>query len=153
MLDDGAPARAVAAQLAGEDRLVVTARGLLYGAALEAALKLQETSAISADGLSAADLRHGPIAIVSPGFPVLVLDGPGPAHADAVDLIADLRGRGARVWTIGVGDDADLPLPDVTEGLLPIVAVVRAQQLARELALAHGRDPDAPAGLRKVTAT
>jgi glucosamine--fructose-6-phosphate aminotransferase (isomerizing) len=153
VLADEAPARAVAAQLAGEDRLVVTARGLLYGAALEAALKLQETSAISADGLSAADLRHGPIAIVSPGFPVLVLDGPGPAHADAVDLIADLRGRGARVWTIAAGDDADLPLPDITEGLLPIVAVVRAQQLARALALAHGRDPDAPAGLRKVTAT
>jgi glucosamine--fructose-6-phosphate aminotransferase (isomerizing) len=152
LADDGPP-RAVAADLAGEDRLVVTARGLLYGAALEAALKLQETSAISADGLSAADLRHGPIAIVSPGFPVLVLDGPGPAHADAIDLIGDLRSRGARVWTIAPGTDADLPLPDVTEGLLPIVAVVRAQQLARELALAHGRDPDAPAGLRKVTAT
>lgn len=153
VLADAEPARVVAAELAGEDRLVVTARGLLYGAALEAALKLQETSAISADGLSAADLRHGPIAIVSRGFPVLVLDGPGPAHADAVDLIGDLRGRGARVWTIARSDDADLPLPDVTEGLLPIVAVVRAQQLARELALAHGRDPDAPAGLRKVTAT
>jgi glucosamine--fructose-6-phosphate aminotransferase (isomerizing) len=153
VLADPAPARAVATELAGEDRLVVTARGLLYGAALETALKLQETSAISADGLSAADLRHGPIAIVSPGFPVLVLDAPGPAHADATDLIDDLRGRGARVWTIGVGADADLPLPDLTEGLLPIVAVVRAQQLARELAMAHGRDPDAPAGLRKVTAT
>ena len=153
VLDDPQPARAVAAELAGEDRLVVTARGLLYGAALEAALKLQETSAISAEGLSAADLRHGPIAVVSEGFPVLVLDGPGPAHADAVDLIDDLRARGARVWTIARGAGADLPLPDVTEGLLPIVAVVRAQQLARELALAHGRDPDAPAGLRKVTAT
>lgn len=154
VLADDAPARAVAAELAGEDRLVVTARGLLYGAALEAALKLQETSAISADALSAADLRHGPIAVVSAGFPVLVLDGPGPAHADVVDLIADLRGRGARVWTIASGaTDCDLPLPEVSEGVLPIVAVVRAQQLARELALARGRDPDAPAGLSKVTAT
>jgi glutamine---fructose-6-phosphate transaminase (isomerizing) len=151
VLDDPAPAREVAAQLAGETRLVVTARGLLYGAALEAALKLQETSGVSADGLSAADLRHGPIAIVQPGFPVLVLDGPGPAHDDAVDLIADLRSRGARVWT--VAPDGDLPLPDLTPGLLPIVAVVRAQQLARELALAHGRDPDAPEGLNKVTVT
>jgi glucosamine--fructose-6-phosphate aminotransferase (isomerizing) len=153
VLDDAESARRVARELAGEDRLVVTARGLLYGAALETALKLQETSAISADGLSAADLRHGPIAIVSAGFPVLVLDGPGPAHADVVDLIGDLRSRGARVWTIATDAEADLPLPDVIEGLLAIVAVVRAQQLARELALAHGRDPDAPAGLRKVTAT
>jgi len=151
VLGDPEPARALAAELAGEDRLVVTARGLLYGAALEAALKLQETSAISADGLSAADLRHGPIAIVTAGFPVLVLDGPGPAHADVAALIADLRARGARVWTIAPG--GDLPLPDLHEGLLPIVAVVRAQQLARELALARDRDPDAPAGLRKVTAT
>lgn len=153
VLDDPAPARAVAAQLAGEERLVVSARGLLYGAALEAALKLQETSAISAEGRSAADLRHGPIAVVGAGFPVLVLDAPGPAHADVADLIDDLRGRGARVWTIAAGDDADLPLPALPEALLPIVAVVRAQQLARELALALGRDPDAPAGLNKVTAT
>jgi glucosamine--fructose-6-phosphate aminotransferase (isomerizing) len=152
VLDDPQPARAVAEELVTADRLVVTARGLLYGAALETALKLQETSAVTAEGLSAADLRHGPIAVVSEGFPVLVLVGPGPAHADVVDLIADLRSRGARVWTIG-GPDASLALPDVTEGLLPIIAVVRAQQLARELALAHGRDPDAPAGLRKVTAT
>jgi glucosamine--fructose-6-phosphate aminotransferase (isomerizing) len=153
VLDDPEPARRAAAQLVDDQRLVVTARGLLLGAAFEAALKLQETTGIAADGFSAADLRHGPIAIVDAGFAVLALSAPGPAHRDVADLVATLRERGARVLTLGVDADADLPLPTVVEGLAPIVAVVRAQQLARELALLRGRDPDAPEGLNKVTRT
>lgn len=153
VLADPDPARRAAAALSDATRLVVTARGLLYGAVLEAALKLQETSAVAADAFSSADLRHGPIAIVGEGFPVLALSAPGPAQEDVAELVATLRERGARVLTIGCDDDADLPLPPVAEALAPIVAVVRGQQLARELALARGRDPDAPAGLRKVTVT
>jgi glucosamine--fructose-6-phosphate aminotransferase (isomerizing) len=154
VLDDPEPARAAAARLAADTRLVVTARGLLYGAALESALKLQETAAIAADAFSSADLRHGPIAIVGEGFPVLALSASGPAHDDVATLVAELRERGARVLTVSTDDDADLPLPaGVGEGLAPILAVVRAQQLAYELALLRGRDPDAPTGLRKVTAT
>ncbi len=154
VLDDPAPARAAAAALREDTRMVVTARGLLYGAALESALKLQETAAIAADGLSSADLRHGPITIVEAGFPVLALSaGDGPAAADVGELVGLLRERGARVLTVATHAAADLPLPAVTEGLAPIVAVVRAQQLAFELALLRGRDPDAPANLSKVTAT
>lgn len=153
VLADGEPARAAAVRLQGDTRLVVTARGLLYGAALESALKLQETAAIAADAFSSADLRHGPITIVGEGFPVLALSCAGPAHADVAELVAVLRERGARVLTISDDADADLPLPPLTEALAPIVAVVRGQQLAYELALLRGRDPDAPANLRKVTAT
>jgi len=154
VLEDPAPARLAARALRDDTRLVVTARGLLYGAALEAALKLQETSAIAADGLSSADLRHGPITIVETGFPVVALSaGDGPAAADVAELVELLRERGARVLTISTAAGADLPLPEVTEGLAPLVAVVRAQQLAFELALLRGRDPDAPANLSKVTAT
>lgn len=154
VLDDPAPARAAAAVLADDTRMVVTARGLLYGAALEGALKLQETAAIAADGYSSADLRHGPITIVEAGFPVLALSaGDGPAAADVAELVTLLRERGARVLTLSTAAGADLPLPPVTEGLAPLVAVVRAQQLAFELALLRGRDPDAPANLSKVTAT
>jgi glutamine---fructose-6-phosphate transaminase (isomerizing) len=153
VLGDPLPARRVADALAERDRLVVTARGLLYGAALESALKLQETAGIAADGLSCADLRHGPIAIVDRGFPVIALSAPGPAQADVADLVATLRNRGADVVTISAEADADLPIPPVAEALAPVVAVVRAQQLAADLALLRGRDPDAPEGLRKVTAT
>jgi glucosamine--fructose-6-phosphate aminotransferase (isomerizing) len=153
VLGDPEPARRAAAALGDATRLVVTARGLLVGAALETALKLQETAAVAADGISSADLRHGPIAIVGAGFPVLALSAPGPAAGDVAALVATLRERGAHVLTIAPDDEADLPLPPVAEALAPIVAVVRAQQLARELALARGRDPDAPEGLTKVTAT
>jgi glucosamine--fructose-6-phosphate aminotransferase (isomerizing) len=153
VLADSEPARRIAATLADESRLVVTARGLLYGAALEAALKLQETAGIAAHGLSAADLRHGPLAIVDEGFPVLALSAAGPARADVAELVGVLRERGARVLTVSTDPDADLPLPPVAEPLAAIVTVVAAQQIARELALVRGRDPDAPVGLQKVTAT
>jgi glucosamine--fructose-6-phosphate aminotransferase (isomerizing) len=154
VLDDPEPAERVAAGLEGVTRLLTVGRGLLFGAALEAALKLKETTTISAEGFSGADLRHGPIAIVEQGLPVLAFVAGGPAHADMTDLVADLRGRGAEVYVAGSEADADLPLPaGVPEALLPIVAVVRAQQVALALARARGLDPDAPAGLSKVTAT
>jgi glucosamine--fructose-6-phosphate aminotransferase (isomerizing) len=153
VLSDPEPSRVLAAALADEERLVVTARGLLYGAALEAALKLQESAGVAADGISAADLRHGPIAIIEDGFPVVALSAAGPAHDDVAELVAVLRERGAHVLTISTDRDADLPLPPMVEPLAPVAAVVRAQQLARELALTRGRDPDAPIGLSKVTAT
>jgi glutamine---fructose-6-phosphate transaminase (isomerizing) len=153
-LDDPAPAEQVAGELVEATRLITVGRGLMLGAALEAALKLKETTTISAEGLSAADLRHGPIAIVERGFPVLALLAPGPAHADMAALVDDLRERGASVFVAAPGAGADLPLPgDVPEGLAPIVAVVRAQQVALALARARGLDPDHPAGLSKVTAT
>jgi glutamine---fructose-6-phosphate transaminase (isomerizing) len=146
VLADPAPAEAVAAQLTGATRLLTVGRGLMYGAALEAALKLKETTMISAEGFSAADLRHGPIAIVEAGLPVLAFVAGGPAHDDMVDLVDDLRGRGADVH-------AFTPPAGVPDALAPILAVVRAQQVALSLARLRGLDPDAPAGLSKVTAT
>jgi glucosamine--fructose-6-phosphate aminotransferase (isomerizing) len=151
---DPAPAERVAASLTGAKRLLTVGRGLLFGAALEAALKLKETTMISAEPFSGADLRHGPIAVVDRGMPVLALNAGGPAHADMADLVADLRRRGADVHVAAPDAGAELPLPaDVPEALAPIVAVVRAQQVALALARALGLDPDAPAGLSKVTAT
>ena len=109
---------------------------------------------ISAEGFSAADLRHGPIAIVERGLPALAFLAHGPAYADMADLVGDLRGRGADIYVAGPDPGADLPLPpEVPEALAPIVAVVRAQQVALALARRRGLDPDQPAGLSKVTAT
>jgi glucosamine--fructose-6-phosphate aminotransferase (isomerizing) len=154
VLADPDPAEEVAAQLAGATRLITVGRGLLFSAALEAALKLKETTRIPAEGFSAADLRHGPIAVVEPGFPVLAFHAEGPARADMEDLVGDLRGRGAEVFVVADAPGAGLPLPrGVPEALAPIVAVVRAQQLALALARRRGLDPDAPEGLSKVTIT
>jgi glutamine---fructose-6-phosphate transaminase (isomerizing) len=153
VLADATPAQRVAEGLAECTRLVAVGRGLLYGAALEAALKLKETTMLSAEGFSSADLRHGPIAVVEQGFPVLAFLADGPAHADMADLVRDLRGRGAQVF-VAAQEPSDLPLPvAMPEALVPIAAVVRAQQVALALARLRGLDADRPAGLSKVTAT
>jgi glutamine---fructose-6-phosphate transaminase (isomerizing) len=154
VLDDPGPAEEMAAWLANQTRLVTVARGLLYGAAGEAALKIQETTSLFATAFSAADLRHGPIAMAATGLPVLAFAHPGPAAADVADLTRDLRDRGADVRLTGPVDGSTLPWPaEAPEVVAPVLAVVRAQQVALALARRLGRDPDEPAGLRKVTVT
>jgi glucosamine--fructose-6-phosphate aminotransferase (isomerizing) len=145
-LDDPGPARELARRWHGIDRLVVAGRGLGYAAALETALKVAETTGVLAEGMSAADLYHGPIAAVYAGAPVLLVKGGGPADADLADLRLLLDSRHA--------ETAALPVPDgLAEPAQVITAVVRGQQLASALALARGADPDAPAHLTKVTET
>jgi len=146
VLGDPAPARRLADRWRGLDRLVVAARGLAYAAALETALKVKETTGILAEGISTADLLHGPIAAVYAGAPVLLVDGGGPADTDLDELRALLASRQAR-W-------ASLPVPPgLPEPVHVIAAVTRGQQLAYELARARHVNPDAPAHLSKVTAT
>ncbi|MGA8015474.1 MAG: SIS domain-containing protein [Candidatus Dormiibacterota bacterium] len=154
LLDDPGCAHRVAADLDGADRLLATGRGLLLVAALETALKVRETSGILAEGISPADLRHGPIAAVGEGFPVLAFSPGAVSDSDASDLAAALSRRGARVLSVGPLSGVDCSLPSgVPAALLPVLAVVRGQQLAAALALRRNLDPDTPAGLTKVTLT
>jgi glucosamine--fructose-6-phosphate aminotransferase (isomerizing) len=146
VLDDPLPARGLAGRWRWIDRLVVAGRGLAYAAALETALKVKETTGILAEGISTADLLHGPIAAVYAGAPVLLVDGGGPADADLADLRDLLASRNAEAEGLPVP-------PGLPETAHVITAVVRGQQLAMELALARRTDPDAPAHLSKVTAT
>ncbi len=145
-LADPGPARDLAGRWRGIDRLVVAGRGLGYAAALETALKVAETTGILAEGMSAADLYHGPIAAVYAGAPVLLVPVGGPGDADLADLRGLLDGRDAETAALpGPAGDA--------EPAQVITAVVRGQQLAHALAVARGADPDAPAHLTKVTET
>jgi glutamine---fructose-6-phosphate transaminase (isomerizing) len=154
VLADAEPVTAAAEGLAGTSQLIVVARGYLYAAALETALKVKETCSLLADGYSAADLRHGPIAAVTRGFPVVALRAFGPAFDDVCSLVDELRAREASVVAIGSDESADVSLPtQLPEPLQPIVAVVRGQQLAQALAVRLGYDPDSPEGLSKVTVT
>jgi glucosamine--fructose-6-phosphate aminotransferase (isomerizing) len=154
VLDDPGPAAAAAEALGDVSRLIIVARGYLFAAALETALKLKETCSVFADGYSAADLRHGPIAAVTHGLPVVAMYAGGRAREDVESLIEELRTRGARVLVVADSAHAEVPLPPgIPEALAPIVAVVRGQQLAHQLALRLGYDPDSPEGLTKVTAT
>ena len=146
VLGDPGPVERLADRWRGLDRLVVAGRGLAYAAALETALKVKETTGILAEGISTADLLHGPIAAVYAGAPVLLVDGGGPADTDLDELRALLVSRRAHA--------ASLPVPaGLPEAVHVIAAVTRGQQLAYELARARHVNPDAPAHLSKVTAT
>jgi glutamine---fructose-6-phosphate transaminase (isomerizing) len=154
VLGDPEPADRLAARWADSARLFVAARGLLYAAALEAALKIKETTGILAEGISAADLRHGPIGVAGGDVPVLALDGGGAGREDVRAVAGLARERGAPVAVCGDAQDAELPLPQgVPEALAVFPATVRAQQLAAAMAATRGIDPDSPAGLTKVTPT
>lgn len=154
VLSDDDSGREVGDSIGEAAGIITVGRGFMFGVALEAALKLKETSSILAQGYSAADLRHGPIAVVEESFPVLVFAASGPTVKDVEDLVMMLRGRGARVFIVGTSPEADLPIPgDLPEALAVIPAAVRAQQVALWLARRRGMDPDQPAGLSKVTRT
>jgi glucosamine--fructose-6-phosphate aminotransferase (isomerizing) len=149
----------VAARYRFVDRLVVTARGYSYPTAREAALKLMETSYLSAQAFSAADLMHGPLAMVDADRPVIAIVAEGPGGDAMAPVLDALKDRGADVCAVapaGRAPDAtvrlDLPT-GMPEDLAPVVQIVPLQRLALEMAVARGLDPDAPRGLRKVTET
>ena len=149
-----------AAALSASRHPLVSGRGLLMGTALEVALKLEETCLRPVRGLSYADLRHGPIAVVDDDvLAVLVSAGTGRLTAAMAELARELRDKGAR--TVGVGGDAafadavDVAVagPDLPEELSPMGTVVPMQLAIEQAARVLGLDPDAPRGLRKVTRT
>ena len=160
LLDRRAGVDDAVAQLAAEESTVVTGRGLVLGTALEVALKLEETCLRPVRGLSYADLRHGPIAIVRGGVTaVLVSAADGPLVAGMSDLAADLRERGATVIGFGGDDrfrtrcDVAVPGPRLSEPVAPLALVGPGQLVVESLARRLGLDPDTPRGLSKVTQT
>jgi glutamine---fructose-6-phosphate transaminase (isomerizing) len=154
LLSDEDPVAELATRWRDRDRMVVAARGLCFSAALETALKCKESALIFAEGFSSADFLHGPIASISEGLPVLVIDGGGPTSQDTQDLAERAAAMGASVAVSSVARDSPLRLPpSLPELFQPIAATVRGQQLAYFLARARGYDPDHPSGLSKVTLT
>ncbi len=146
--------------LRGARHVVVSGRGLCLGAAVETALKIEETCLVPVRGYSYADLRHGPISVVGESVAAVLVAAPdGPMLRPMIDLAADLRERGATIVGIG-GEDAfaaacgvHLPGPDLPETVAPTALLAPAQLLVERLARALGRDPDNPRGLAKVTRT
>jgi len=139
-------------------RLVTAARGYSSASAHEAALKLMETSYISAHGMSTADLLHGPVALLDESVPLLCFASAGPDAAELADLVAHGRQRGVDVDVVGDGTVPGQTLPPllpsgVSPELRPILEIIPAQLLATNIAVARGYDPDAPRGLSKVTRT
>jgi glucosamine--fructose-6-phosphate aminotransferase (isomerizing) len=140
------------------DECLVTSRGYDYATAREAALKLKETCYLVAEPVSAADLLHGPIAVVDEGFPVLLIAPPGAVLPHLAALASRLRRR--RAGTLIASSDAailrqagiPLAMPAVPdERLSPHVYVLPLQLLAYHLSRIRGHDPDHPRGLHKIT--
>lgn len=149
----------VAARYRFVDRLVITARGYSYPTAREAALKLMETSYLSAQAFSGADLMHGPLAMIDADRPVIAVIPDGPGGRAMQPVLAALLERGADVCAlapagVAAGAQARLELPaGLPEDLSPVLQIVPLQRLALEMAVARGLDPDAPRGLNKITQT
>ncbi len=142
------------------ENMVVTSRGYNLATAQEAALKLMETTYVVAHAFSAADLRHGPIAMIGRDFPVLAIAPPGRAQEGMRSLVENLKERGAELLVIGDDEamlekaSAKFPVPgSLPEELSPILCAIPIQLLAENLARLKGLDPDAPRGLSKVTET
>jgi glucosamine--fructose-6-phosphate aminotransferase (isomerizing) len=142
--------------LAPARNIMVVGRGISFPIALEAALKLKETSALQAEAFSGAEIKHGPMALIEDGYPLLIFATRGPTQASVLQLAAEMRTRGAKVILAAPSDVAerDLTLPvAATPDLDPIVAVQAFYIMAAHLSKARGMDPDRPRHLSKVTKT
>ncbi len=138
----------------------VLGRGFNYATAFEIALKVKELTRVVAEPYSSADFRHGPIATVTQGFPVILVAPSGVVSRDMADLVAHLKRLQAEMVVISddhqilAGARLALPIPvGLPEWLSPLVAVLPGQLFALTLAEARGLNPDRPEGLHKVTET
>jgi glucosamine--fructose-6-phosphate aminotransferase (isomerizing) len=160
VLDTVEPVRAIARKLAGDDvaQVLFIGRHVAYPMALEGALKLMELSYLPAQGFAAGELKHGPIARIEQGTPVVVIALERDRLYDKVlSNIQEVRARGAHVIAIAdqhdtrIADFADdvVRVPRTSVLLSPLVTAVPLQVLACELALALGLDVDKPRNLAK----
>ncbi|MGZ5417372.1 MAG: glutamine--fructose-6-phosphate transaminase (isomerizing) [Nocardioides sp.] len=160
VLDESEQIHELARELADAKSVLFLGRHAGYPVALEGALKLKELAYIHAEGFAAGELKHGPIALVEEGMPVICVvppQGRDFLHEKMVSGIQEVRARGARTIVLAEEDDesvkpyADIliPLPKVPTLLQPMVAVVPLQLFACELATAMGHDVDMPRNLAK----
>jgi glutamine---fructose-6-phosphate transaminase (isomerizing) len=148
--------------LAGHDRAMCVGRGLNLATAHETALKLTELTGILVAPYSPADLLHGPVAAVGPGVPVVLVAPAEAASRSVLEVLPEVRRRGAPVVLLGAGGDQHvegvhpvrLPAAAALHGrLTPLTAVVAGQLLAWRTAVLRGVDVDRPGQLSKVTLT
>jgi len=141
-------------------RAIVLGRGFNFATAEEVALKLAETSYVLARAWSIADFEHGPIAVVEPGFPILLVGGGGSVQVDLESIARRLLEYRCRVVGLFDGQMPDAELDGfvgfdsgLPEELTPVTLAVLGQLLAHHVAMARGADPDRPRALSKVTRT
>ncbi|MFQ6048026.1 MAG: glutamine--fructose-6-phosphate transaminase (isomerizing) [Phycisphaerae bacterium] len=149
--------RRVAEQYADREHWLYLGRGYNYPVALEGALKLKEISYIHAEGMPAAEMKHGPIALINRGMPAVFIAPRGSQYDKIIGNIEEVRSRGGRILAVAtVGDrqiaelaDHVFAIPDVPEPLQPMLAVVPLQLLAYHAAVLRGCNVDKPRNLAK----
>ena len=140
-----------------KDNWLFLGRGFNYPVALEGALKLKEISYIHAEGLPAAEMKHGPIALIVDGMPAVFIATTGPQYDKIMGNIAEVRARGGKIIAVATEGDENIKehtdhlitIPDVPELLQPLLTVVPLQLLAYHAAVLRGHDVDKPRNLAK----
>ncbi len=152
-----AAVRRAAEFIAGVRSCLFLGRALQHPIALEGALKLKEISYIHAEGYPAGEMKHGPIALIDPDFPVVAIATPGRTYEKMLANLQEVRARNGRIVAVAAAGDAKvaahadfvLTVPAVPELLAPLMTIVPLQLLAYAVALRLGRDIDQPRNLAK----
>jgi glutamine---fructose-6-phosphate transaminase (isomerizing) len=146
---------AAVARLTPASSLYVIGRGLGLAIAQEAALKFKETCGLHAEAVSAAELRHGPMALVRAGFPLLLFTQNDESRAGVMQLAAELAAQDADVLLAGasLAGTTELPTEEAHPVIEPLLFIESFYRMANGLSLARGHNPDAPPHLNKVTET
>jgi len=147
----------VAAKYIDRENWLFLGRGGNYPVALEGALKLKEISYIHAEGMPAAEMKHGPIALIDDGMPVVFVATRNSQYEKIVSNIQEVRSRGGHVLAVATEGDDEIRnyceevfyVPDVSEPLQPLLTVVPLQLLAYHAAVLRGKDVDKPRNLAK----
>jgi glucosamine--fructose-6-phosphate aminotransferase (isomerizing) len=156
-LKQDAPIRRIAESFVEADHFLYVGRGMEYPIALEGALKLKEVSYIHAEGMAAAELKHGPIALVGEDMPTVVIATQTHLLEKIASNVQEIRARGGRIIAIATEtnetirqlSDHFIPVPEANDLISPILATIPTQLLAYHLADLRGCDVDQPRNLAK----
>jgi glucosamine--fructose-6-phosphate aminotransferase (isomerizing) len=149
--------RQIASEFCERENWLFLGRGYHYPIALEGALKLKEISYIHAEGMPAAEMKHGPIALINEGMPVVFVATKGSQYEKVISNIEEVRARGGRIIAVATEGDAQIRrysdhvvyIPDAPECLQPLLSVVPLQLLAYHAAVIRGCNVDKPRNLAK----
>jgi glutamine---fructose-6-phosphate transaminase (isomerizing) len=157
VLDQDDHIRKVTEKYCEKENWLFLGRGYNYPTALEGALKLKEISYIHAEGMPAAEMKHGPIALINDGMPAVFIANRGRQYDKVLNNISEVRARGGHVIAIATEGDHEIKkhaedvlyIPDIAEPLSPMLAVVPLQLMAYHAAVIRGHDVDKPRNLAK----
>ena len=148
---------AAAEEIKDSEHVFFIGRGVDFTASLEGALKLKEISYIHAEAYAAGELKHGTLALIEEGTPVIAISTQSPLREKTISNVKEVKARGARVYSLCFHDcesleeesDAMFALPETQEVLAPVVTVIPLQMLAYYVSVARGNDVDKPRNLAK----